>query len=90
VSIQYDMAVATSHARMRLLQLLGYIGAAAGAPFVAQRLALRDGRRRRRAERELGSLSDAVLKDIGVARTEISWIARTRSTPFRGSRDRQG
>jgi uncharacterized protein YjiS (DUF1127 family) len=88
MSIQYDMSVATSHARMRSLQLLGYIGPAARAPCVALWLARRDGRRR--AERELGSLSDAVLKDIGVARSEISWIARTRSTPFRGSRDRQG
>ena len=90
MSIQYDLAVATSHAHMRLLQLLGYMGAASGAIFVAQWRTLRDGHRRRRAERELDSQSAAVLKDIGVARSEIAWIARTGSTPFRGSRDRRG
>ena len=46
--------------------------------------------REHRAEEKLGSMSDAVLKDIGVAGSAIPWIARTRSDPFRGHGDRQG
>jgi uncharacterized protein YjiS (DUF1127 family) len=72
------------------LQLLGYIAANAAVPLVALWGRLGDGRRRRRAERELSLLSDAVLKDIGIARSEIPWIARTRSQPFRGPRGPRG
>jgi len=86
MSIQYDIAGTTTHVRIRALQLLGYIAATATALLVALWRKLDDGRRRRRAERELSLLSDEVLSDIGVARSEIPWIARTRSQPFRGPR----
>lgn len=33
-------------------------------------------RRRRRTRAELGGLSDVVLKDIGVCRSEIPWLAQ--------------
>ena len=90
MSIQYDIAATTTHVRIRALQLLGYIAAAATAPLVALWGKLDDSRRRRRAERELSLLSDAVLKDIGIARSEIPWIADTRGMPFRGPRGRRG
>jgi uncharacterized protein YjiS (DUF1127 family) len=90
MSIQYDIAATTTHVRIRALQFLGYIAATATVPLVALWGKLGEGRRRRRAERELSLLSDAVLNDIGIARSEISWIARTRSQPFRGPRGRRG
>jgi len=89
MSIQYDTSAVAAHAGMRVLQLLGYIFALAMAPAIALWRRLGDGARRRRAERELDMLSDDVLKDIGVARSEIPWIAGSRATPFRGPRGRQ-
>ena len=89
MSIQYDTAGATTHVGMRALHLWGYIGGLALAPPIALWHKLRAGARRRRRERELDILSDAVLKDIGVARSEILWIARTRPTPSRGPHGRQ-
>ncbi len=89
MSIHYDTARATAHVGMRALHLLRYIGGLALAPPIALWRKLRAGARRRRNERELGILSDAVLKDIGVARSEILWIARTRATPSRGPRGQQ-
>lgn len=89
MSVQYDTAGASAHVGMRALHLLRYLGALALTPPIALWRKLRDGARRRRRERELDVLSDAVLKDIGVARSEILWIARTRHTPSRGPRGRQ-
>jgi len=40
--------------------------------------------RRRHAERELDALSDGTLKDIGIARSEIPWLAAKRSKPWHG------
>jgi len=39
---------------------------------------------RRRAERELEALSEDVLKDIGIARSEIPWLAAKPSELWRG------
>jgi uncharacterized protein YjiS (DUF1127 family) len=44
---------------------------------------------RRRMERELHSLSDVMLKDIGVARSEIPWITVTQAKRIR-ARDSTG
>jgi uncharacterized protein YjiS (DUF1127 family) len=49
---------------------------------------LRVGSRRRRTERELEALPDVVLKDLGVGRSEIPWIALTQSKRFRVIRNR--
>jgi uncharacterized protein YjiS (DUF1127 family) len=89
MSIQYDTRAATAHVAMRALQLSGYIGARALAPLIALWRKLGDGARRRRRERELDMLSDDVLKDIGVGRSEILWLARGGAAPFRRSHGRQ-
>jgi uncharacterized protein YjiS (DUF1127 family) len=50
----------------------------------------RHGRRRRRTERSLLALSDATLKDIGLRRAEIGFVAdvlATGGTVRRGHRD---
>ena len=39
------------------------------------------GRRRRQTERELAALSDAALKDIGLSRSQIEFIARRLNIP---------
>jgi len=40
------------------------------------------GRRRRQTERELAALSDAALKDIGLSRSQIEFIARRLDIPM--------
>jgi len=39
------------------------------------------GRRRRQTERELSALSDTTLKDIGLSRSEIEFVARHLDIP---------
>ena len=58
--------------------LRGIIGIVATAVVRLQRRVLASSYRRR-AERELQSLPDATLTDIGVARSEIPWLALTQS-----------
>jgi uncharacterized protein YjiS (DUF1127 family) len=61
---------------LRLLQ--GFVGALATAAVALQRRVMAAACRRR-VERELQSLSDVMLKDIGIARSEIPWIAVTQA-----------
>ncbi len=89
MTIQHDTAGTIALVGMRIRHLLGYIGALALAPTLTVWRKVRDGARRRRRERELDVLSDTVLKDIGIARSELLWIARTRSTPSRDPRGGQ-
>jgi len=58
-----------------LLRSLRYLLAAVAMPFASLWRRLRSGRRRRSAERYFRALPDAILRDIGIARTEISHIA---------------
>jgi len=65
-------------ARLRSLVL------APGMPLAALWRHLNSESRRRRAERELEALSNDTLHDIGIARSEIPWLAARRSDPWRG------
>ncbi|MGE5203946.1 MAG: DUF1127 domain-containing protein [Acidobacteriota bacterium] len=56
-------------------------------PFIFLWCRLRAANLRRRAERDLRSLSDATLRDIGIARSDISRIAAAPSEQWRGGRD---
>jgi len=89
MSTQFETSAVTAHVGLRALQFLGYISALTFGRPMALWHKLRDGARRRRRERELEGLSDVVLKDIGVARSEILWIARTSSKPPHRPYDRQ-
>ncbi|HTS93703.1 MAG TPA: DUF1127 domain-containing protein [Stellaceae bacterium] len=60
---------------------------AASTPFVVCWNRIQSERLRHRAERELANLSDVVLKDIGIARSEIPWAAARPSEAWRGERD---
>ena len=65
---------------LRLLQRV--VGVLATAAVALQRR-VTAASRRRRVERELHSLSDVMLKDIGVARSEVPWIAVTQAKRIR-------
>ncbi|HMK67903.1 MAG TPA: DUF1127 domain-containing protein [Stellaceae bacterium] len=59
----------------------------ASMAFAVRWYRLQAERRRGRAQRELEVLSDSVLKDIGIARSEIPWAAAQPSEPWRGERN---
>ena len=60
---------------------------AASMAFAVLWFRLQAERRRVRAQRDLEVLSDSVLKDIGIARSEIPWAAARPSEPWRGERN---
>ena len=70
-----------------LLRELRSLLSIAGLHFNRLRQRLMAGNRRRRAEHELESLPNAILRDIGIVRSNIAWIAARPSEQWRGGRD---
>lgn len=58
-----------------LLRLFRFVLAVPAMPLAFLWRRLKSGSRRRSAERYLRTLPDAILSDIGIARSEISYIA---------------
>ena len=74
----HDSAAIATGRRERLLtplRLFGPIVAVPAMPFAFVWHCLKSGSRRRRAERYLRALPDAILTDIGIARSKIPYIA---------------
>ena len=96
---QHGIAAPASLARASGMQSLRNLIGVLVTAALALRRRVTAASHRRRVERELQSLPDLLLKDIGVARSEIPWIAVTQAGRIRahggvkqrqlGARDRR-
>lgn len=79
------IATRSDEGLLRILRLFRYIVAAPTMPFTLLRHHLKSGSRRRRAEREFRALPDAILGDIGIARSAFPRITAEPSERRRGN-----
>jgi uncharacterized protein YjiS (DUF1127 family) len=80
---QLDIAATASLASANGMQSLRILIDVLATLAFALRRRVMAASHRRRVERELQALPDVMLKDIGVTRTEIPWIAVTQAERIR-------
>ena len=80
---QLDIAAMASLANASGMQSLRILIDVVATLALALRRGVMAASHRRRVERELQGLSDVMLKDIGVTRSEIPWIAVTQAERIR-------